>query len=324
MWKAITYVSSSLTLIAFAIAVAAWTYRNKLLQIERLIRSAPEDSRPALVEQALEFFPVDTQNLTKQQKYLLALKQIQERSTRFRITSIVVVIIAIIFASLTIFAIIHLTSGGNQTPIGTPENTSEKGTGIDEASTNREPNSNIANISMPDLKLVDVFMPTKNTVEFKIKNGGDDSAFLKSLTFVFEEGRRVCMLYCNAPPAFVYTVEARINENMITIKPNYLDKVTGKPPTLPKINEGATSGEKSNSQSMHDFFKNLKFTNHANPSLKISQSVPPRGVDRFQVKFNIPGLTPAIGYYIFRGYAIIDFDVDQTIKTEIFEIQLKP
>jgi tetratricopeptide (TPR) repeat protein len=105
MWKAIAYVSSGVTLIAFISAVVAWVYRNQILKTERIIRLAPEDARAGLVERALEFFSVDTSGLTRKQKYDLAIKQIHARAARFRTTATVVVIITFLAAGVTTFAI---------------------------------------------------------------------------------------------------------------------------------------------------------------------------------------------------------------------------
>ena len=105
MWEAIAYVSSGLTLTAFLAAVAAWVYKNKSEEKERLLRAAPQSQRAKLVEQALESFHVDTSGLTKQQQYDLAVQQIQARSQRFRWTAIVVVLLVLIAATVAVYAI---------------------------------------------------------------------------------------------------------------------------------------------------------------------------------------------------------------------------
>jgi len=109
-WDAIQYVSSGITLVAFIAAIAAWIYRYRILQNERLIRTAPENERSALVERALEIFSIDTKQLSRQQQYDLALEQIRGRAARFRMTSIVVVIIAILAVGVTTFAIFRTPS----------------------------------------------------------------------------------------------------------------------------------------------------------------------------------------------------------------------
>lgn len=117
MWRAITYVGSGFTLIAFLWAVAAWVYRHKLLERERLINSVPETERAALVERILVTFDINTSDLTKKQKYDLAINQIHERAKRYRVTATVVVIIAFFTATVTLVA---LTTKHSSDPIPTP------------------------------------------------------------------------------------------------------------------------------------------------------------------------------------------------------------
>lgn len=105
MWPSIAYVTSAFTLIAFLAAGIVAIYQRWLNQKERLIRQAPEAERAILVQSALEFFHVNTEGLTKEQKYHLALEQIRERARRFRITAIVIVIIAVLAAGVTVYAL---------------------------------------------------------------------------------------------------------------------------------------------------------------------------------------------------------------------------
>jgi len=81
MWEAIKYVGSGLTLAAFLAAVAAWVFKNKINEKERLIRSAPAEDRSKLVMTTLEFFSVDARGLTQDQQYGLALRQIRARAS---------------------------------------------------------------------------------------------------------------------------------------------------------------------------------------------------------------------------------------------------
>lgn len=105
MWEAIGYVSSGLTLIAFLAAIVSFSLRNKSLREERLIKSVPEDNRADLVRNALEFFHVETSNLTKHQQYEVALQQIRNRSNRHKVNSLLIFGLAIIFALLSAYAI---------------------------------------------------------------------------------------------------------------------------------------------------------------------------------------------------------------------------
>jgi hypothetical protein len=115
-WNAIAYVGSGLTLTAFIVATAAWVYRTRILERERTIRSAPEAERSLLIQQTLEFFDVDTSGLTREHKYGLALQQIHERAKRFRLTALVVIVIACLAASISAFAIWRLPTASATAP----------------------------------------------------------------------------------------------------------------------------------------------------------------------------------------------------------------
>ena len=101
----IQYVTSGLTLVAFLASIAAWVYKSKSEERERLIRSATEEQRADLVMAALEFFEIDTKDLSKQKKFELVIAQINARAERFRIAAIVVCVIAIILSVVSAFAI---------------------------------------------------------------------------------------------------------------------------------------------------------------------------------------------------------------------------
>src|SRR5262245_27921056 len=105
MWRAITYVTSGLTLVAFIVAIAAVLVKRSLAQKERQIKLAPDNQRAELIERALEFFSVDTSNLNSNQQYRLAVEQIHARAVRFKTTALVVTILAVLTAGVTAFAI---------------------------------------------------------------------------------------------------------------------------------------------------------------------------------------------------------------------------
>ncbi len=123
-WQSIGYVSSGFTLVAFIVAAGVWAYRKVLLQKQWLIRQAPEQDRARLVENTLEFFNVDTSGLTKQEKYRIVMKQINERAVRFKITALVVVIIACLATGVSIFALSRDRLGDGGTGNPTPAQTS--------------------------------------------------------------------------------------------------------------------------------------------------------------------------------------------------------
>lgn len=119
MWTAIAYVSSGVTLVAFVVAVVASLVRRYGLRQKNLIESAPEAERAALIDKTLEFFNVDTTGLTKQQKFDLARQQIQAKADRFRITAMIVAVVAVLSAGVLVVALIiapsalPVTTGGS-------------------------------------------------------------------------------------------------------------------------------------------------------------------------------------------------------------------
>lgn len=110
-WDAIKYVGSGLTLAAFVAAVIAWVIKSKLEERGRLIKGAKEDDRASLVRDALEFFHVDTSDLTKAQQYQLALEQIRARGQRFKIIAVIVCVIAALGALVAVYAIARPATG---------------------------------------------------------------------------------------------------------------------------------------------------------------------------------------------------------------------
>ena len=90
---------------AFLGAATAWVIRAAILQKERQIKQAPPAERAALIESALEFFRVDTRELSRRDKYDLAVRQIHVRALRVRTTAVVIVILAMLAAGVSTFAI---------------------------------------------------------------------------------------------------------------------------------------------------------------------------------------------------------------------------
>jgi len=108
MWEAIQYVSSGLALVAFIVAAAAWIFKRNSEQTLRMVETAEEGDRANLVRSALEVVDVDTARLTNRQQYELAIELIRARAERFRITALVVCILAMILAAVSVSAILRM------------------------------------------------------------------------------------------------------------------------------------------------------------------------------------------------------------------------
>jgi|HubBroStandDraft_6_1064221.scaffolds.fasta_scaffold26823_3 hypothetical protein len=116
MWNAIGYVTTGLTLLAFAIAVGAWLYRSRLVEREKSLRALPEADRAKALQADISFFLVDTEHLTREQKVALAMEQIQARERRFNTLTKVVAFIAVLLAGVSAYAISRPSPGDSKTP----------------------------------------------------------------------------------------------------------------------------------------------------------------------------------------------------------------
>jgi hypothetical protein len=108
-FQAIQYVGTPIALVAFAIAVAAYAYRSRLVERRRLIEAAPEGERGRLLDATIkDFTTVNTETLTREQRYTLALRLIDERAARFRMTTYA----AVATAALLAIVVLALPAGG--------------------------------------------------------------------------------------------------------------------------------------------------------------------------------------------------------------------
>lgn len=112
----ITLVTSSLTLVAFLIAAVAGGLRAWLRHRERQLLAAPMPARAALVQALNNSFlitarPLSTTKLSADQAYDLLLAQLRARSDRFKHTSIVIIVIALIGGVVMIFAMTRPVAG---------------------------------------------------------------------------------------------------------------------------------------------------------------------------------------------------------------------
>ncbi len=113
-WSAIKYVTSGLTLAAFAIAAVAWLVARRMSQTQKVIETAPSRDRLKAAALALERFQVDVSGIKDdEQKVKLALEQLYERRRRLIVIVIAVVVIAVIGLAFTAFALTHGSSSGS-------------------------------------------------------------------------------------------------------------------------------------------------------------------------------------------------------------------
>lgn len=346
-------ISSTSGVLAFFLVlatIAASTYRNNLRHKATVIESASEDQRGELVLAALESFRVKTENLTKEQQYKLAHSQIRARVKRYTISAIVVAFGATLACTVAIISILRGESVQNM---------------------QRED-------ARTDVRVVDVstefdFKSLKDAstavLDIKLKNSGNDSAFLKRIEFVFKPGN-VGNTGCNPVPStmYHYTLTASVNRQTVDISPTFEE--AGKVPwTAPafsivfnndnggelpdlssdydqkyqqqwekaiaelreKFNETPTAEELEKRPNEIVYFLRersildaeiLQIRTKRSDPLRISQVVPPHGVDRIKIQFTIPFyyFGPCAEVFSFDGYAKIHYDEDQFIRTKPFTL----
>jgi len=103
MWEIITKIGTPISLIAFVIAVIFKYLNSRASNKINLIKLAPEDKRPSLIEAALETYNLKDDNLTKAQKYDLIKTVLRDKAKRFNISAAVFLIITIIILILSAF-----------------------------------------------------------------------------------------------------------------------------------------------------------------------------------------------------------------------------
>lgn len=177
------------------------------------------------------------------------------------------------------------------------------------------------------LQLVDLVVTKDLKFDFKLKNSGDDSAFLTAVEFVFFPGvgvPSVCL------PAY-YTLydfpfSASFGDQLIAIsKGKQLDKKI----TIPSPFK--------NGERVPAFYPNIppdfKKPFLRSQPLKISQVVPPSGVDRFIVRFVIDKRYREVlrgndeqcrWHEDYKAYAVIRYDGDHTLTTPYFFVSYYP
>jgi hypothetical protein len=126
MWNAIALVTGGFTLVAFLAATGYWVYRRLLLSKETLVDSLPETERARILQDYLEAVRVDTTDLTKEQRFILAKELIAARSKTSRERALVLTVFGFITAGVSGFAIawdqnaLSSTKASTTTPAVTP------------------------------------------------------------------------------------------------------------------------------------------------------------------------------------------------------------
>jgi hypothetical protein len=110
MWEAVGWVSGIFSLLAFVAAVVGTIWRRKLDTDVETIRQAPESERARIIMASRGvLFDVETDNLTKQQRFDLAAKQIETAVTRYLISVRLIAALAAFATIVTVIALVMST-----------------------------------------------------------------------------------------------------------------------------------------------------------------------------------------------------------------------
>jgi hypothetical protein len=101
MWNAIALVTGGFTLTAFVVAVGYLCYQRALLSKEKLVQAVPEGERAGVVQDFLQAVHVDTTDLTKEQRFRIALEIISARGNAARERGTAMLVIAAMAAVVT-------------------------------------------------------------------------------------------------------------------------------------------------------------------------------------------------------------------------------
>ena len=104
-WTALGKISTGLALVAFIAALIVAAYRASVKGRIDTLKALPPKDRLASVTQALNTFGINSANLTQENAYNLALQELAIKDRRYKLIAGLVVVLAVIFAIVSIYAI---------------------------------------------------------------------------------------------------------------------------------------------------------------------------------------------------------------------------
>jgi len=175
-----------------------------------------------------------------------------------------------------------------------------------------------------ELSLVDLVLEDELSFDFKLKNSGTDTAFLTQVRFVFYPGSGVlsiCMPVWYELYEFPFSAE--LGDQIVSVSDGN---------RLPEDYSLQREAESYAHEKRFVAGKDEKPYLITKP-LKISQAVPPGGVDRFKIRFNIdPKYSNAFfsggdtcrWSEVYEAHAIITYDGEKELITPKFQLGYVP
>lgn len=108
----IQYVTGGFSLLAFIIGAVVLLAKYNLDNRKELISQSTGEEKIKALEAVLEYFGVDTEGLTKQQKYNIAMEQIKNKRHRLNLNAFILCFISVIFAGVATYTIANTDNRG--------------------------------------------------------------------------------------------------------------------------------------------------------------------------------------------------------------------
>lgn len=125
LFESLPLVTTPLSLVAFLAAAVVVMHARTTGRAEKLIRSSPLKDRSTLVEGALEILDVRTKDLTREQRFELALELLAQRRHRNFLVFWLSILFATFFAGLTFYSFIREDIRGDVEKILSEKNIDE-------------------------------------------------------------------------------------------------------------------------------------------------------------------------------------------------------
>src|SRR5687767_5081309 len=119
MFEAIRYVTSWLSLIAFVAAVIGVVVRQYWVHRQRTLEAIPEKDRAAYALAVLDRFSLNTEGLTREQRFVLARDLLKQRAERFNKIVMAFVLFLVIGLAVLAVAVIAPKLRAEEPAIGT-------------------------------------------------------------------------------------------------------------------------------------------------------------------------------------------------------------
>ena len=110
----IQYVTGGFSLLAFIVGAVVLLAKYRWDNRKELIAESTGEEKVKALEAVLEYFGVDTEGLTKQQKYNIAMEQIKNKRHRLNLNAFIFCFVSVIFAGVATYTIANTDNGGGK------------------------------------------------------------------------------------------------------------------------------------------------------------------------------------------------------------------